>query len=548
MYESHEYMRLAAASLMAAIAGDGAEDEMRRRPPTARDVQDILGPQRNAFAGETYYLAAEAYYYEALEAVPAHAIASRHLATLLGARSRWAELREVAHARIAGAPWDAAAWMWLGLAAHRLGDVRTSMAAFDSGLTRMAVADRVRLDRLERILRPADSVQRAQLPADERAALELMYWLYSDPLWSVEGQKPRGEFLARITHAELRWSMPEFNVLGAESDRGKTHVRWGPADVMVTRPVPNGQPLTNWTYLHSGLSFSFRGYNLIVWAEPDYVDRAIEAAPVRWDNIATIRVDSMPARAVRFRAGDSVAVALVAAPSVQSIALTTDVRGSVQAHAWLMRGGTTVATRDSIPARPDSAVMFTHTVAPGYYVYRAEASAIGALRAARHTSVLAAREDTTTGFALSGFGMSDVMFATTATPRASSVLRWHDLSITPLAESVVTRSPLVLVWENYDLAASDGAARYTVAISLERVRSRAGEIVAGIAGAVGIDRTRDRVTMRVNRSVPSAPVVLDQLEIDLAGTPAGTYRLVVEVTDEVTGRKTARSMPLALVN
>jgi hypothetical protein len=87
-------------------------------------------------------------------------------------------------------------------------------------------------------------------------------------------------------------------------------------------------------------------------------------------------------------------------------------------------------------------------------------------------------------------------------------------------------------------------------VILQRERSAAGRIAArivgGVAGAVGIDRTDDRIAVRFDRAVPHAAAVADHVTIDLGETPRGTYRLTLEVTDTVTGRVASRTATLVI--
>jgi hypothetical protein len=119
-----------------------------------------------------------------------------------------------------------------------------------------------------------------------------------------------------------------------------------------------------------------------------------------------------------------------------------------------------------------------------------------------------------------------------------------------MVSTVVKRGQIALVWENYELGADRGGAQYTVAITIERQRSLAGRIAAQIVGrvgaVVGIDRTEDAVTMRYERAVPFAPVLVENIAVGLGDTPVGRYRLTVAVTDAVSGRTTARTLELTV--
>src|SRR6185436_20675959 len=100
---------------------------------------------------------AETLFREACDANPGSERAFRQLAMVLAEKDRWRELELAARNRVVRIPWDPWGWMALGLAQHRQGNTGSAAAAFDSALTYLDHADRSRLDRIERVLRRADS-------------------------------------------------------------------------------------------------------------------------------------------------------------------------------------------------------------------------------------------------------------------------------------------------------------------------------------------------------------------------------------------------------
>jgi GWxTD domain-containing protein len=512
--------------------------------------------EKGAFPGEGDYIQAELLFREALDAAPSSERAYRQLAMLLVERKRWTELGVAARARIGVAPQDAWAWLTLGLASQRGGGQgKVARDAFERGLALLPAAERGRLDQLERILRPADTARVAAFDVPTRSAMQQLYWMSADPLWSRDESDSRAEFLARLTYAELRWSVEEMEVRGADTDRGDVHIRYGPADLVWSVKPPLCEIATYWAY-NSGLGFTFVGQPTFATARfpfssaPEYVD-AIRGTPVLWDNIRTVRVDTMPIQAARFRAAqDSVDLFFAVMPPVDRIRNAADVAGSVRTDFWLLQSGLVTVARDS--AMIDTGVILTYRVriGPGNYVYRTEASADGASYAGRATGALAAGTDAPTGFDIRGFGMSDVITAARA-PAGGAATRWSDLAIEPIVGTVVSQGRVTLVWENYELGSDAGSARYTVSITVARRRSRAGRIAAEIIGragsTIGIDRTDDRVTTHYERTVAHSPVVLDNIELALGDTPEGDYLITVGILDRVTGRETSSSIPLTVI-
>ncbi len=268
---------------------------------------------RTERAGEADYVRAETSFREAYETYPAHVRAFRNYAMLLAEKERWTELSALARDKIARTPWDYLGWMSLGLAQHRLGANAAATAAFDSAMTYIPDDEYRRLDRLERILRQRDTLVSGMRDPELRASTTRLYWMLADPLWSRDGNETRIEFLARVTFAELRWTVDDLGVRGADTDRGDVHVRYGPPDVKIAwGPEPDepgfeGRSLaTLWTYEKTDQVFVFQGQLGFATARFPLSDRMYqeqqrEEIPVRWDNAVTVTVDTIPTQAVRFR-------------------------------------------------------------------------------------------------------------------------------------------------------------------------------------------------------------------------------------------------------
>jgi hypothetical protein len=200
-------------------------------------------------------------------------------------------------------------------------------------------------------------------------------------------------------------------------------------------------------------------------------------------------------------------------------------------------------TRDSIVLARQNLVQWVSRVPAGEYLYRIETTSPGALVAGRSSATLVLGADTTTGFALRGFGVSDLLLATRAEP-AGVPRRWHDFALTPVLGSVQRGTDVSLVWEVYEAGMEDNRARYGVTVTLTRERSAAGRvamsIVGAITGAVGRRRGDDGVDITFERVVPHAPALVDHVTVSLEDTPPGAYRIAIAVTDRVTGRVTTR--------
>lgn len=548
-----------------------------------RTLHECTQPVANA--GESNYARAAALFRMAVDAAPTDVRAFKQYVMLLAEQKRWKEVETAARratARMPSEPWS---WLVLGLALQRENAADDPAVAFDSAFAHMERTERARMFTFVRLVSHADSARYASAPVDTRVGWEQSFWTMAKPMWSRVSDDPRTEYLARVTYAELRWSVEELGVHGADSDRGEIYIRYGPPDAIGVlrgidyngasaraqggganvRPVKEVSPdvtmpslssvVTFWDY-NNGLAFVF-------WGEPTYgtarfaagdevhVARVQEIQATAFDNIADVRIDTMPLRTARFRAqGDSVDVLVVAqAPVAAMREASGAANATIRADAWFLGRGVPDAYRDSVALPANGLKSWIWRVRPAPYLARVEATARGVDAGARAMQWVLADRDSATGFDVRGFGISDVVLATQVTSRPPAA-RWRDFSVAPLLGAVPRGSQLELLWEDYDVGVRNGQAQYDINITLQRRRSAAGriavEIVGALANAVGVTRKDDRVTLQVSRAVPPAPAIVDQVTLKLGDTPAGTYTLTVEITDKATGRKTSRALSLSI--
>ena len=551
------------------------------------EMEECTSPLKDAGDGE--YKPAETFFREALDAAPDDPRAFRHMAMLLEEKNRWRELTVIARERVARHRGEPLALLVMGLASYRDGQPEQAAAAFDTAVAHLGAPERGRLFSFVRLLPHKDSLAYARAPENAKANTERSFWAMADPLWSRPGDDPRYEFLARVTYAELRWTVEELGVRGADSDRGEIYVRFGPPDTIAvvrgsdysversgpmdqsgpgfTRANPNGKdpvqarmPLpsdvvTIWDY-NTGLTMVF-------WGAPAYgtaripqndgalVQEVIDSRSAAFDNLASGRINEMPLRTARFRAGgDSVELVFLTQAPVSAIHGSSAANAPVREFAWLFGRDVPNAYRDSSVVEGDGKKAWVYRVPRSMFMYRVEATAEGSSVSGRAMTWINANADTATGFTLRGFGMSDVLLATTAESRTPTPNRWRDFDFTPLLGSLARRSNLEMIWENYELGQRNGQAQYQLTITVQRVRSTAGRIAAQIIGvaasAVGITRRDDRVILQIERSTPYAATIADHIGIALADTPAGTYRVTLEINDRTSGRKSSRSTEITI--
>lgn len=523
-----------------------------------KSVRDLIEtntlPLPSNVTGAGDFARADSLFAEAYAADPSLAPTFRLTAMIRAEGAKWDTLAAFARAHIARFPDDGFAWMTLGLASQRQMRTAAAMAAFDTGLVRLGAPERSRLDDIARVLGPARA-RSMSLTDDARAALARMYWVTADPLWSTGGNDSRAEILARVTFAELRWTVEEAGIKGADTDRGDVFVRYGPPDVTAVIG-PNvseyaADIMTFWMY-RSGLMFAFSSIAGFGTARIPAADEAMvagmkDAQPVRFDNVAALRPDSMIAQVARFRGtAQRIDVLIAAAPPVSRIRESMTFDAPIRVDAILVAGTAQVVYRDSVWVDSSGVRAWRVQLRPAEYLLRVEASAPTAARAARASQLLRFGD-----FPFAGPGISDVLVAASASVRAAPASRWSDFSIVPAVGTVPVGSEVALVWEAYDFSADMGTARYDVAVTLRRTRSSGAAIAARIVGALaGLARAEsapDQFTVHFQRATPHAAILPDLVSIDLGDTPPGSYTIEVTITDLATAKAHTRNSTLTIV-
>ncbi len=535
----------------------------------ARDYVNSFAKRIEPPTGNSDFTEALDRFRTALATDPTNLRIARHLFMALGERGRWEELRDLARARALSYPLDYQSRLALGLALHRLNDEKSAQIAFDGALTMMDDDERQRLTRFTRLLRPretkdtrglvGDSASYLKLPPPQQRGLEAMYWLMSDPLTLTNENEYRLEFLARVVFADFRWTNEDFSLLGADTDRGDVHVRYGPPDLEMTIPGTSagteGGVTLVWAY-NNGLVFFFDlppgfGTARFAFSDRDNIDQIKSTVPVSWANVASTRIlDTIPIRVTRFRSsGDSTDLVVAARIPVDSLVRGLDVdRASLDVDIRIFDQFVRVQGMESVQTsvRPDSAIgpvgrAWTRRIGPGINVVRVEALQADSRRAARAMTRVDAESN-------SGFGMSDILFGDNPKPRDASApaTRWTDIAVEPNPGIFRSATPIGLVWELYELVARDGQHKYRLAVTVERITrggasGLAARMLDGLGRTVGRAQTgRDRLTISFDRTVASAPTLVEYLSLDLSNPPAGEYRLRVEITDLATQKTASR--------
>lgn len=485
---------------------------------------------------------------------------SRRLYMALIENGLWGEVAAIATRRAKQFPLDFQSQLALGMALVRLDRPREAQRAFDSAAVLMDDVEYDRLTHLGRILMPRGSGREGpvkdaesfrRLSPQEQRTMRDLYWTVNDPRVLTEENELQLEFLARVTYADFRWTDEDIGYRGADTDRGDVYVRYGPPDEQLT--VAGGvssNPTLIWLY-NSGRAFFFPltpGFGTTA----NVTGATNDNAPVTWVNVeATKQLDTIPVLVSRFRASadstDAVIAARVSTDSLLRQAPFTPIPVDIGLRVIDQYVRPSAVDVRRLELRADSAPaalpqQWTRRLGPGINVVRVEALQADTRRAARATRVLDA-------FATSGPGMSDVLIGTPPGPRALSDTpqRWRDVPMTPSAGVYARGSRVGLLWELYDLAAQDGAARYRVKISVQRVeRTGFGGFAVRVLDGVGRAVTREqrgqnRIDVSFEQRVPATPTHVESLALDLSTSPAGRYRLQVQIEDLQSGGQFART-------
>lgn len=511
---------------------------------TRRALERLSRKNEPDILAERHYLRARTSFDSAYRLLPTEPRSWRAVSMTRIEVEEWMQVQQVAEDRVKRAPDDAWGWFALGLARQRRHATADARAAFDTGLARMSVTERNSLTNMARLLRPSDAPMYTRFDSAARNRYDAAAWMLADPLWSEEDGDPRVEFYARIAHAEMMWGKLAPRVYGADTPDGQRFVRYGP-------PIKR---LNNILLYPGGLIFSEGGERLKGFAAADagLVRRINEWQPARWDNIAQIDIDSMPVQAARFRINDdSVDFFFATRAPIEKLDSVATTNTESFAKFWIYGWNTPDVVKDSLKLTRSGTMQWTRRLPLGMYNYRVEAIMPGTLAAGRAASNIVLGADTGTGFAMRGFGMSDLLAASHA-EMPTGARRWSDVNFVPLTGPIAKGGQVSLVWENYEIGRRGNDAEYHVSMTLVTEELFAGKmsmnILAGITSAIKRQSKSNRTILDFDRIVPFASTIVDNLTLSFGETQPGSYALTVAVTDKVSGRTTSRTTRIVIVN
>jgi GWxTD domain-containing protein len=540
-------------------------------PPPQKTFEDVRQSFENStqalprnVTGDSDYRSAEVHFRDAAALDPGSCLAFRGLAMVLVTRDRWTDLRQ--SAQRARAACDSSPWadLALGLAAARLGAAEDAFRAFDAALDGLSPSERAWLDDIGRVLPPTDTARLVSAQPAARQDFERLYWMMADPVWSTSENESRLEFLSRLAYAELRWSLPERGLRGADSDRGRIFVRYGPPEIVavfapstpssaISGSIYLGETTCVWVY-SSGLLFAFSlspsfGTARGAFDDDFMVRRFADAQPVRWDNVSGPAVDSLPVDVLRFRAGTDSLALLIAAPAQLSAAPPSAL---LTGQLWMVSQDARIIGHDSLIAPAGGTLQWTAVTAGAPLVIRVEAVGPDAERVARSVRVIEpVGAGTDRPLPLRGPALSDLVVAHVEARRGATSARWSDQPPRVLTGGVRTGGAIRLMWESYELSARDGTHHIETTIELRRERATVSRIAATVLGAladiVRRSESADQLTLQFTQERTAAAALLTDIDLALGETAPGTYRVTVTVRDLHTDTRWTRTQRLQVL-
>lgn len=186
---------------------------------------NLAGRAESAYRGAVVHLKS------ALDVDPLRRKVYDDLMTLYTLKGEWGDALETLQGMYSYFPEDPETWFYLGLAHQRAGNADAADRAFATGLRFADAEVRAAYGSVSVLLDEHDRALAAQDP-DGFAA---RYWTAADPRLLTTYNERHLEHYARLTQAELLYSVPALRKHGWQTQRGSIIVRYGPpkTDVMV---------------------------------------------------------------------------------------------------------------------------------------------------------------------------------------------------------------------------------------------------------------------------------------------------------------------------
>ena len=262
----------------------------------------------------------------ALQAHPAHVGAASQLLAYYYDEGQMDEFLAEARRFARAAPSEPKAYLALGLGLHASGRQDEAAGSFQFALELMPPRIGEEFLSVARLMTRREAETYEGLTPAAREEMRRRFWLASDPLFLTPTNEFRGEYLARMAYADLRYGVAEYKLPGWRTDKGVIYVRYGDPLRSGTFSSNNtgtqsagdimnvGTSTTVWSYGPRGPAFVFRqnpGYRRATFSGDFrfYAEDYRSMQPSRMTAPSLPDIVDMPAQIARFRGSDE-AVAL----------------------------------------------------------------------------------------------------------------------------------------------------------------------------------------------------------------------------------------------
>jgi len=189
-----------------------------------RDLQGII--YMDSFAEELKEEASE-FYKKAIAVNPKFSDAYYRLALINYEFNNYDEMIQLLQSAVKVMPEDKNCHLFLGFGYQNLRKFQDAAKEYRIAKNLMNPLERDLLESIESILHPEQFVNFNRLSNSEKELFNRSFWASKDPFYLTDINERELEHCSRMAYANLRFSKPEKNIEGWQTDRGKVMIRYG---------------------------------------------------------------------------------------------------------------------------------------------------------------------------------------------------------------------------------------------------------------------------------------------------------------------------------
>ena len=190
----------------------------------------------DSFAEELYEQAKD-YYKQAIAVNPEFSDAYYRLALIYYEFDNNGEMIQLLESAVKIIPDDKNCHLFLGFAYQKAGKFNQAEKEYQLAKALMDSEEMGLFESINIILDPEQKNQYGLISESERKSLHQKFWTSKDPFYLTELNERELEHFSRVAYVNLRFSKPEKNIEGWQTDLGKVMIRYGKPDYKYrTRP------------------------------------------------------------------------------------------------------------------------------------------------------------------------------------------------------------------------------------------------------------------------------------------------------------------------